>query len=40
MWSKVEILVNTFLGESPTRVKVYTHTNEDVVVDSDRTDGT
>ncbi len=39
-WSKAETLVNNFFGESTIRVKVYTHPNEDVVVDSDRTDGT
>ncbi len=39
-WSKVETLVNKIFGESTIRVKVYTHPNEDVVVDSDRTDGT
>ncbi len=39
-WSKVETLVNTFFGESTLHVKVYTRPNVDVVVDSDRTDGT
>ncbi len=39
-WSKVETLVNKIFGESTIRVKVYTFPNEDVVVDSDRTDGT
>ncbi len=39
-WSKVETLVNKIFGESIIRVKVYTRPNEDVVVDSDRTDGT
>ncbi len=39
-WSKVETLVNTIFGESTICVKVYTRPNEDVVVDSDRTDGT
>ncbi len=39
-WSKVETLVNNIFGESTIRVKVYTRPNEDVVVDSDRTDGT
>ncbi len=38
-WSKVETLVNNVLGETTIRVKVYTRPNEDVVVDSDRTDG-
>ncbi len=39
-WPKVETLVNKIFGESTIRVKVYTRPNEDVVVDSDRTDGT
>ncbi len=39
-WSKVETLVNKIFGESTIRVKVYTRPDEDVVVDSDRTDGT
>ncbi len=33
-------LVNKIFGESTIRVKVYSRPNEDVVVDSDRTDGT
>ncbi len=39
-WSKVETLVNKIFGESTIRVKVYTRPNEDVVVDSDKTDRT
>ncbi len=39
-WSKVETLVNKIFGESTIRVKVYTSPDADVVVDSDRTDGT
>ncbi len=39
-WSKVETLVNKIFGESTICVKVYTRPNEDVMVDSDRTDGT
>ncbi len=39
-WSKVETLVNKNFEESTIRVKIYTRPNEDVVVDSDRTDGT
>ncbi len=39
-WFKVETLVNKIFVESTIPVKVYTRPNEDVVVDSDRTDGT
>ncbi len=37
VWSK---LVNNIFEQSTIRVKVYTRPNEDVVVDSDRTDAT
>ncbi len=42
-WSKVDstlTVVNKIFGESTICVKVYTRPNEDVVVDSDRTDRT